>query len=131
MDSLGGILTNGLGGDCTAMILGPFRLKVFIDVNDIVPIIASGGGGGTFPIDTTYEVEDLVPEELKKLVTIAVVMGKHRLEREYIVSKDRSDRIVEVTNFINKTMAAMSVGISNFRHKVKRVTAQFTKKNTD
>jgi len=126
-DSLGGILTNGLGGDCTAMILGPFRLKIFIEVRDVNPM-RPGGVDAPFPI---HRDDDDEKQELKKLVCITVKMGENDIYREYIVSKEGSDKIVEIANFINKTLQNMGVSITNFKSKFKNITTQFTKKNSN
>ncbi len=126
-DSLGGILTNGLGGDSTAMILGPFRLKIFIDVRDVNPK-RPGGNAAVFPIRRD---DDDKKQELKKLVCITVKMGENDIYREYIVSKERSDKIVEIANVINKTLQNIGVSITNFKSKFKNITTQFTKKNSN
>jgi hypothetical protein len=126
-DSLGGILTNGLGSDSTAMILGPFRLQIFIDVED-VGLKRPGGVAAAFPIRRDDDDEK---QELKKLVCITVKMGENEIYREYIVSKEGSDKIVEIANFINKTLQNMSVSITNFKSKFKNITTQFTKKNSN
>ena len=108
MDSLGGILTGGLGGNCTAMIIGPFRLKVLVSVHNPSPYI------------NTHEEE--IEHEPRKLVTISVVIGKYSVEREYTVTKNRSGKIVKVTNFINSTLNNISIKITNFKSRIKNIT---------
>jgi hypothetical protein len=129
MDTLGGILTNGLGGDCTAMILGPFRLKVFIDVKD-VEVGGGGHAGGVTPVDID-NIRDDIKHDPKKYVRITVKMGKKEIFKEYIVSKNRSEKIVKVANFINKTLQKISVTVNNFKAKSKKITAQFIRKDND
>jgi len=132
-DVLGGLLTGGLGGNSTSLILAKFNLKIFIEVNDppLPPESGGGGGGVVVPvprsdINTTYTIDD----DPKKLVRISFKFGKSKeIEREYIISKNRSDKIVTVVNFINKTLASMSVVVSNFKQRVNKVTAQFKKKS--
>lgn len=130
-DTLGGILTNGLmGNGCTAMILGPFRLKVFIKVTDAVTTKRPGGSGVAGPapihIPTGYDAP-LQRDEPKKRVDIMVILGDKKIERTYVVTKARSERIVEIANFINKTFEQFSVTVSKMRRVMHEVKIRFKK----
>ena len=127
-DSLGGILTSGLGGNYTSMIIGPFRLKILIKVEDV------GGGGvsSSFtPRLSTYDDDSKYKHDPKKLVTIMLKLGDTEIEREYTVSKNRSEMIVKVANLINQTVQSMSVNISGFKKRAVEIIAQFKPKKND
>ena len=135
-DVLGGILTNGLGGDCTAMILGPFRLKIFIEVTgDDGGGRPGGTGGGSIPVDTDNSIDNTIDnyrdEDRQKRVNIMIKMGENTIERDYIVTEKRSEQIVKVANLINKTLEKMRVTVSNFKKKAGSIKARFVSKDID
>ena len=122
MDIMGGILTKGLGGDCSAMIIGPFRLKLEVELVDI-PTGGPGGVGLPRPIDTSR------PEEIEKLVRFYAKFGEREFRREFIVSEDRGQKIIKVTRMINNTFNNISIKVDKFKRSVGNlINVIFTRK---
>lgn len=119
-DSLGGIITNSMGSDHNGMILGSFHLKIFVKVVDVTR--RPGGSGGALDRYTDDNYKD---EEPKKIVYLMVKMGDTVIERRYIVSKQRSDKIVNVTNWVNRTLENMRLRVSDFKKKIGTITVKF------
>ena len=151
MDSMGGILTKGLGASaCNSLIYGPFRLKCFISPPPTAPVQAQGGGGphireGSRAAEiirqqherisrqNSAEQDEAIDERNKKLqekrmVTFVFGFNEKTVQKEYIVDKDRANRIVNIVKFINKTTSTMSVAFSSFKRKLADIKIKFTKR---
>lgn len=120
-DSLGGILTNGVGGDFNALILGPFRLNITVGEP---PDFTTKAGGAHADFDR-FRDEIYKDEEPKKLVFISVKMGDTIIEKRYVVSKQRSDKIVTVVKWLNKTLFDMKIRVIKFKKKMGTITVNF------
>lgn len=123
-DSLGGILTKGLGSNSTAFIIAPWNLKLVITVEDKGGGKSRVSGGGIYPVDT-----DHLEEEPKKNIYISVKLGNKIIEKNYLVSKNRSDKIVNIVNILNKTTENFNLTVNKFRKVVHNITVKFIKKN--
>jgi len=139
MDSMGGMLTNGLGGPaCNTLIYGPFHLKCIVTPVQSPPTSAGGGGSHVRPgsavagIIQSYpyqrnDVEDDEKEKRdaaireKRLVTIVVGINKKTIQREYVVDKKRADHIVNAINVVNKTLQSISTSVSTFSRKIANI----------
>lgn len=136
MDSMGGIITKGLGADCTAMIIGYFRLK--LDVT-ITPIPQSGGGHGSSVTDFTpvYYPDrtnnDDERNELDALQNVKITVkfdNKQLISREYVMPLNRASKVVVVINSINRALSRMQIGLTQniVVNMIRDVTAKFNKK---
>jgi hypothetical protein len=104
-----GIISMGLGGDATAMILGSFHLGFasieIIDEPDVVE--GSGAGAST---DTK-----------KKQITIRVTRGKNVWARTYIVDEKQKSIIIKVGKLINTMVKHISITVG----KIKKIASMF------
>jgi hypothetical protein len=141
MDSMGGLLTKGLGASaCNSLIYGPFRLKCFTS-----EIIAQGGGGPHVregskaakiiqnKLDQIYrdnrnnqDDNEALEKEIDKLrcqrlVTVTLSFKEHKIEREYIIDTCNADKIVNVINFSNKTKRMMFAYANSFKQKLTNI----------
>ena len=135
-----GIITMGLGGSATNMIIGfPFNLGfVAIEVGSpiIPPVVPPtipnrgrhGAGGGVRP----YEDDDVWPdqtereEELFKTVTIRIKLGDKTTEKMYLVKKHRADQIVEVMKMTNNTRKRIKIAVGKMKSKASQIVTKVT-----
>ena len=150
MDSMGGMLINGLGASaCNSLIYGPFRLKCYVSVPPTPVSVAPGGGvsireGSRVAeivrqqhtridrqnrVDADEEI-DKRNEKLnsQRLITIVVGFNKKTVQREYVVEKERADRIVSIVKLINKTTSTMSMVVTSFKRKLTDIKIKFLKR---
>lgn len=127
-----GLITNGLGGNCTNMMLGFFHLgslEVIIGSPPIgspiippLPQYPNAGGGGTRPVhwpDRTEEWDTDVP----RTITVKIkYKNKVLADRMYVVSSKRADFIIKVTNWISKTRDLVNVTVSNVKSRIAKVS---------
>lgn len=117
---MGGIITKGLGADCTAMIIGYFRLKLEVSVTPVPP--PRGGGGGSAVTDFTpvfYPKEvnnDQDRNDYDQLQNVKISVqfdNKQLISREYTMPKDRANKVVVVINSINRALSRMQIGLNS------------------
>ena len=136
-DSLGGILTDGMGADFNGLILGPFRLKITAGGPPFVPPGGgpggSGGAGtGSSGITTGFPPHQDSYEEAmdrKRLVKFEVKMGEKILEKDFMVSVERADKMVQLVKWANKMIVQTQFRIGKFKRKYGTITARFKKKD--
>ena len=128
-DSLGGILTNGMGADATGLILGPFRLKVTAGQPYVPP--NNGGGGSTVRPDTVIYQDIVRDEERKRRVQIQVKLGKANIERTYFVSEERSKAIIKVVKWLNMKIVQTQFRVGKIRRKLSDINITFKNKDND
>lgn len=144
-----GLITNGLGGNCTNMMLGHFHLgslEIIIGspptgspiIPPVIPERPNAGGGGSsvrpYWPDRTEDWDVDVP----RTITVKIkYKNKTLADRMYVVSSKRADHIITVSNFLTKTRELISVAVSNVKsrfatvnvanvkNKVAKVTAKF------
>jgi hypothetical protein len=138
-----GLITNGLGGNCTSMMLGFFHLGFEIVVGSPPappqpPERPNAGGGGSsvrpFWPDRTEEWDVDNP----RTITVKIrYKNKVLADRMYVVSSKRAEFIIKVSNWISKSRELISVtisnvksrfaavSVSNVKNKVAKVTAKF------
>jgi len=130
-----GIITNGLGGNHTNMILGFFHLgplQIIIGSPPIgspptdSPVIPPGGGGGMvhprpFWPDQTQDWDVDHP----KTITIRITHNKKVTEKMYVVSSKRADFIIEVLNFVSKTRDMITIKVANMKNKFAKIVVKF------
>lgn len=133
MIGIGSILTKGLGGDATALIIGGHRLYIQVDVEPpIEPTVpGSGGTGGTWspPAVPYHWNRDRDQEEQRHRVTITVKVRGSMYQQQYLVDSNRAAYIVRAANFINTAKAKLTVGVDNIKKVVGKITAIFTPKD--
>ncbi len=127
-----GIITRGLGGDATAMILGKFNLG-FLGIEIIIPPRPVGGGGsvshGVFPDRT-----DVWDKDAARTIIIRIKYKKKTTEKIYLVSAVRTEFIIKVLNIVNITRDRIKISIRNLKHQTLKVFAKiksFGTKDTD
>jgi len=124
-----GLITNGLGGTCTNVMLGHFHMGVFditIGGSPIIPPVTppSGGPGsaGVRPFDDRYRDEDDL-DERKLEVKIKVRFGQMWHERIYWVTPKNADILVKIINMANTSISRVRLSISGVQNKMKNVFA--------
>jgi hypothetical protein len=144
MDSMGGLLTRGLGAPaCCGLILARFSLAKCCQYTIVVtPPEENGGGGGSIPL-SPGEIHNFYtpvgqPNPLKPLeyltpykspvpvekITITLSMKNSdgtvdNIEREYYVPQYRSKVILNVTRFSVSVYGLTIVTASNLKNKIK------------
>ena len=139
-----GIITFGLGGDQTGLIIGNiFNLGFFrVDVGIGSPIIPDRprdqGGGGSFPlrpgeiknfykvVNNQWQVPYVYPKNSKVPVYIKIKFGKTVVERHYLVNPKRSDMIIQVINLVNRVRDKYQITIKNIKSMKNRIGAIVT-----
>jgi len=101
-----GIITQGLGGDATSMILGNFHLG-FVSLE--IEIVTPGTGGGSGPVSVTD----------KKLVIIRIKYKNKKYEKQYMVDKKKANILIKISKIVNKIVTSIVINIKNFRQKIK------------
>lgn len=148
-----GLITNGLGGNCTNMMLGFFHLgsiELIIGSppvgSPIVPPIPeppnAGGGGSSVRPFWPDRTEDWDIDNPRTITVKIRYKDKVLADKMYVVSSNRAEFIIKVSNWISKTRDMISVtvknvknrfasvSVSNMKNKVAKVTAKF-KSNKD
>ena len=107
-----GILTGGLGGDSSTLILGQFNLGfVTVTIEPEPPIIVpppvTGGAGGDYA-DT--------PQRYK--VSFTIRHKKHTWQKEYTVNKSNGLILIRITKVINKVIDNVKIAIKGIKKKL-------------
>jgi len=131
-----GIITFGLGGDHSNMIVGNIFNLGFFEVEVIVTPPPTGGqGGGSIPflpgrikdfyrpVDNKWQVPYLYPRDRRVPVTIRITFMGKTIEKNYKVQPKRSDIIITVLNMINTIKSRISVTVKNIRRVPSRIVA--------
>ena len=118
-----GIITLGLGGDNTSMILGEFHMGS-LDVEIIIPPITGGGGGGgtthgVFP-DRTQQWDD----DAKRSIIIRIKYKNKTTEKIFLVSEKRTKFIIKVMDIINITRSRIKITVTNLKHRTLSIVAK-------
>lgn len=129
-----GIITFGLGGNHTNMIVGfPFNLG-FLEV--IVPPVPPEkptrrpGGAGVAPPDRTKPYDEDTPRS----IIVRVTLKEKTIEKVYVVPAKRAEIVIRAMNFINKTRKRVKVTVSNMKRRTANILAtikNITNKNDD
>lgn len=118
VDVATGVLTNGLGGDATAMILGRFHMGYF-DVTITPkppepPIPPTGGnnayGGGDYPQQT------LTPDSY--VITFNIERKGMKWNKSYVVHRKQGLILIKVTNMLNTISDRINFTVTNIRKKI-------------
>jgi hypothetical protein len=133
VDVAKGVLTGGLGGNHTNMIVGFFHLGPFEVIigsppigSPIIPPVPEyphAGGGGTRPVhwpDRTEAWDDGVP----RTITIRIKYKDEVTERMYVVSSKKAEYIIKVGKFITKTRELINVTVSNVKSRFAKVSVK-------
>ena len=123
VDVAQGIITNGLGGNATNMILGQFHLGPFDGVIVIEPpVVKPPGGGGGSPFAGLIPYTDYQPwntdhEELEKFhkVSFKITYNGKTWKKYYYMREKYKDAIVSVTGVIKTMIKGIRIKVSNAR----------------
>ena len=117
MIGIGSILTKGLGGDATALIIGGHRLYIQVDVEPPIEpeVPGTGGAGGSWSPPPVPYHWDREREEERHRVTITVKVRGNTYQQQYLVDAQRAAYIVKAANFINAARAKLTVGVENIK----------------
>ena len=124
------IITQGLGGDASNMIVVHFHLG-FFEIGIIVPPSPPWGGGGVGgPAPTAFpdRTEDW-DQDAPRTIIVRVTFNKKKTEKIYIVSSKQLDVIIAVSNFLSKTRDRITVTITNVKRRMINVLAKFKNDN--
>lgn len=114
-----GIITNGLGGNASNMIVGHFHLG-FLSGAIVIPPRPVGAGGAGWP-DQTEKWDKDIPRS----IIITVKYKEHTIERIYVVSSKKAEFVIAVSNFINNTKERIVSKVKEIRHKSITIIAKF------
>ena len=120
------IISFGLGGDATNMIINKFSLG-FLGLDIIIepPYIGSGGSAPMAPgeIQNFYTpIDQKIYDTHKKLVTIKFRLGTLESEGDFMLNPKPLNVLINVVNLINNTSNAISVSFKNIKYKIGNVT---------
>ena len=111
-----GILTGGLGGDATSMLLGGWRLGQLK-----VEVFFSG--------DHPRYIPHSVPKEKKQqFITIVVTRNGERWARQYMIGAKRSKAVIKVTKIINSISTRILVTVDSITSIAKKIGVLLWKK---
>lgn len=124
VDVAKGIITNGLGGNATNLILGPQHLGYFAEIIIKPPPVEEkkrGGGGAPFeglipyrwPWEKRPEFDELDYHEVIFVITI----NKRRWVRAYHWRNKYGEALITVTNVINNIIKDIRFTVRNARSK--------------
>ena len=108
-----GIITGGLGGDASNLILGQFNLgfiSVIIEPEPPVitpPPTVTGGAGGDYTD---------IPQRYK--ITFNIRHKKHTWHKEYTVDKSNGLILIRITKTINKVIDNVTIAIKGIKKKL-------------
>jgi hypothetical protein len=109
MDSLGGLLTKGLGSNFSAVVLNfpSFNFNITVTPIPPEPEIKAGGGGA---------VSGPIPDDIKYYnVAITVTLkGKH-YGKNYTVKQRTADMIIRITNLITKARNSIEIAVDRIK----------------
>lgn len=121
------LITNGLGTSaCCGLLLG--GLGVFKCFGGITPPPSGGGGGGSYAVHPSIYVPWPYARKRKpgkRAIVITVKIKERSWVHTYLVGEKAVPAAIRVLNFINKTSAALQVGVERVQLAVKRVRAMF------
>lgn len=119
IDSLGGILTNGLlGNGPNSMILGQFNLSLF----GITIIIEPVGGGGGAVVQHWPSVRTGDESEEDKFLTIKIRLKQQEITRVYRISNGNATVLIKINESVKTFITKTSILVNNFVVKpIKRV----------
>lgn len=101
-----GIITNGLGGNTSNMILGHFHLGFFEVIIEDIP------GGRDYVDAKPY------PKQ-KVQVTFKIKYKDKKWHKTYLVDEEKTPIIIKITNMINTVTTKISVTVANMRKRLK------------
>ena len=118
-----GIITNGLGGSHTNMIVGFFHLGFFEGTVVVPPPKRRGGGGSGIRIPIDLRNEDDYPPDRKIEITVKIRFRDGWRERIFWVIPKQADILVKIFDFINTSSSRVSFAVSGVQRKMSSVIA--------
>jgi len=116
-----GIITNGLGGNASTMILGQFNLGFLGVVISPVPPSkpVTGGAGGDY--------EPYIQPQTKIQIKFIIKRKDSKWEKTYVVDKERGLILIKITKIINTITNKISFGITNIRKRLGNIKVKIWK----
>mgnify|MGYP003553949341 FL=1 len=123
------LITGGLGTSaCCGLLLGGMGAwQCFVG---ITPPPVGGGGGGSIAVHPGIYVPWPKAQLYKKntrAIVVTVRIKEKKWTKSYLIDQKRANVAVKAINFVNKTSAALSVGVTSVQRVARKVTAVFTK----
>jgi hypothetical protein len=122
------LITKGLGGDATAIILAKFHLTTILSVI-VTPPVGSGGGGGWSPNGGFYVPLPKSMKQQTRMVLITVKINEENTwRRSYVIHTEAAAKVViKMINFADGIKSKILIGVDQIKTAGKRVTAIFSK----
>jgi hypothetical protein len=125
------LITGGLGTSaCCGLLLGGMGAwQCFVGITP-PPTGGAGGGGGSYAIHPGIYVPWPKAQLRKKntrAIVVTVRIKEKKWTKSYLIPEKRAKIAVQAIHFINKTTAALSVGVSSVHRAARKVTAVFNK----
>jgi len=122
------LITGGLGTSaCCGLLLGGIGAwQCFVGITPP----PNGGGGGGVTIHPGIYVPWPQPQLRKnntRAIVVTVRMKEKKWTKSYLIPEKREKLAVQAIHFINKTTAALSVGVSSVHRSVRQIAAVFNK----
>ncbi len=127
MNSLGGIITNGLGlPAANNIIVNFFNLTIEYNEPPVTPepepqppAYTGSGGGGVYPgpSHVASRIEQPMVPYLRKtrVISIRVKIRDNEIEKVYEVSEKYANTVISIMSLINKTQKIVKVSINNIK----------------
>jgi hypothetical protein len=124
-----GLITNGLGGNCTNMMLGFFHLgslEIIIGSPGEPPVPPqppnAGGGGSSVRPYWPDRTDDWDIDNPRTITVKIRYKDKVLADKMYVVSSKRAEFIISVSNWVSKSRELIRVAVSNVRSKIAKVS---------
>ena len=116
-----GIITNGLGGNASSMILGHFHLGFFEIIITPEPPPPVGGPSG---------ITGVGPTEVKKLykITFRITREDKMWAKSYVVRERKAKILIKISNLINTITTNIQVRVTSIRKRLGNIGINIWKK---
>jgi hypothetical protein len=119
-----GIITNGLGGNASSMILGHFHLGFLDVVIEPEPPTGPGGPSGYTGVGPSTH------QDVKKLykITFRIKRKEDVWMKSYIVKERRALILIKISNLINTISTNISVAVTGIKKRIGNIGINIWKK---
>jgi hypothetical protein len=119
-----GIITNGLGGNASSMILGHFHLGFFEIIIEPEPPPPPGGPSGATGFGPTT-----LPADRKLVkITFRIKRNDDMWAKSYIVRERKALILIRISNLINTVTTNISVAVTGIKKRLGNIGINLWKK---